>query len=65
MKRISSFVMALALMCAFIIPVFPQNAFADEHTAKTLNPETVKLFFNNSKNSVTDVYTSSKGTKLP
>lgn len=65
MKRISSFVMALALMCAFIIPAFPQNAFADEYTAKTLNPETVKLFFNNSKNSVTDVYTSSKGTKLP
>ncbi|MBE6543416.1 MAG: hypothetical protein E7675_03370 [Ruminococcaceae bacterium] len=63
MKRLSAFVLALFLMCAFVLPTLPTAASAD--TAKTLSPATVKLFFNNSKNSVSDTFTSSKGTKLP
>lgn len=63
MKRFSAFLLAVLLLGTFILPVMPAVVSAD--TAKTLSPATVKLFFNQSKNSVTDVYTSTKGTKLP
>ncbi len=63
MKKIIFRVLTALLLSAMLMPAASIGSSAEN--AKTLNYDLVKMFFNASKNSVTDTYTSSKGTKLP
>ena len=63
MKKLISIALVSMLLGSFMVPAISLGASADNVT--TLAPANVELFFNASKNSVTDTFTASNNTKLP
>ena len=66
MKKTFSIFLCILMLFTALCPFFALNASADEvKDVPILDYKAVEKFFNQSKNSVTDVFKSSKGTSLP